>query len=75
MTRDLRKYTSQTDAGLAIGAILILTIVGLGLVWIFYGAPAAVTGLLCALGGLLPIALIVLLLKVADWIVRRARRG
>ena len=49
MTRDLRKYASQTNVQLIVGALLILFIVGLGLIAWIYGAGAPM-GFLCLLG-------------------------
>jgi glucose-6-phosphate-specific signal transduction histidine kinase len=71
MTRDLRKYASQTSFRLVIGALILLFSVGAGLIYLFYGFGAAVMGLLCLTGALLPIGLIVLLLQFLDWIVKR----
>lgn len=75
MTRDLRKYARQTNIRLGVGAVLILLIVGTGLIYYIYGPGAAVTGLLCLLAGLSPIALIVLSLAILDWIQKRANRS
>ena len=75
MTRDLRKYARQTNVRLAVGAVLLLFIVGTGLIYFIYGPGAAVTGLLCLLAGLSPIALIILFLAVLDWIQKRANRS
>lgn len=75
MTRDLRKYASRTNAGLALGAILVLTILGTALIWMLYGFQAAALGLVCVLAGLTPIAIIASLLQAADWIMKRAERG
>jgi hypothetical protein len=72
MKRDLRSYARQTNVQLAIGAFVLLFIFGLGLVWWLYGLGAAITGLLCLLGALVPIALILLALLGMDWIVKRA---
>ena len=72
MTRDLRKYSRQTTARLIAGALLILFIVGDGLIYLIYGPGAAVTGLLCLVGGLLPVGAIVLILWIIDWIAHRA---
>lgn len=72
MNRDLRKYTRETNVRLVIGAILLLLIVGIGLIWLIYGFGAAVTGFLCILGGFVPIGLIFLVLYGMDWIVKRA---
>ncbi len=75
MSRDLRKYTQQTNFRLIIGALLILFIVGVGLIYVIYGSGAALMGLLCLLAGLTPIVLIVLSLAVLDWIQKRANRS
>ena len=75
MTRDLRKYARQTNVRLAVGAVLVLLIVGTGLIYIIYGPGAAVTGLLCLLAGLLPIGLIFLFRALLDWIQKRANRS
>lgn len=71
MSRDLRKYASQTSVQLIIGAFIILFVIGLGLIAWFYGLGAALTGFLCLLGALIPIALIVLALKSIDYLVNR----
>jgi hypothetical protein len=75
MTRDLRKYARQTNIRLGVGAVLVLLIIGVGLIYLIYGPGAAVTGLLCLLAGLSPIALILLSLAILDWINRRANRS
>lgn len=75
MTRDLRKYARQTNIRLAVGAVLVLLIVGVGLIYWIYGPGAAVTGLLCLLAGISPIVLIVLSLAILDWINQRANRS
>jgi hypothetical protein len=58
MTRDLRKYTSQTTTRLIIGGLLLLFIVGDGLILLIYGYEAALTGMICLLAGLLPLVLV-----------------
>jgi multisubunit Na+/H+ antiporter MnhB subunit len=73
MKRDLRSYAKQTNVQLAIAAFILLFVVGLGLIYIIYGAPAAGAGLLCLLAGLVPIGLILFALYGIDWIVKRAR--
>ena len=72
--RDLRKYSRQTYTRLIVGALLVLFIVGDGLIYVFYGSGAALTGLLCLAGGLVPILLIFLFLWLIDWVVKRANR-
>ncbi len=74
MSRDLRKYMKDTNVRLIAGALLMLFLVGLGLIWIIYGFGAAVTGFLCILGAMVPIGLILLFLNLSDWILKRAGR-
>jgi len=75
MTRDLRKYARQTNVRLGVGAALLLIIVGGGLIYYIYGPGAAIGGLLCLLGALVPISLILLSLAVLDWIQKRDNRS
>jgi hypothetical protein len=72
MTRDLRKYVKDTNTRLIVGALLMLFIVGIGLIWLIYGAAAALMGFLCLLGAFVPIGLIFLSLYLLDWITKRA---
>lgn len=74
MTRDLRKYASQTNVQLIAGALLLLFIVGLGLIAWLYGPGAALMGFLCLLGALVPIGLIVAFLFGLDVIVKRINK-
>ncbi len=74
MSRDLRRYARQTSFRIIIGAILLLLIVGDGLIYLIYGSAAALTGLLCILGALVPVLVIVGILTFMDWIVHRANR-
>ena len=74
MTRDLRKYAKQTNVRLGVSAFFLLFVIGIGLIYLIYGAGAAITGLICLLGALVPIALIFLSLWILDWIQKRANR-
>ena len=74
MSRDVRSYMKGTNVRLVAGALALLFIVGDGLIWLIYGFGAAVMGLLCMLGAFVPIGLILLFLKLSDWIVKRANR-
>ena len=74
MSRDVRSYMKDTNVRLVVGALALLFIVGDGLIWLIYGFGAAVMGLLCMLGAFVPIGLILLFLKLSDWIVKRAGR-
>lgn len=73
MKRDLREYARQTNVQLTIAAFVLLFVVGLGLIYVIYGPGAAGIGLLCLLGGLVPVVLILLAFVGIDWILRRAR--
>ncbi|HEY9089178.1 MAG TPA: hypothetical protein VIO36_13490 [Anaerolineaceae bacterium] len=70
--RDLRRYARQTNVRLALGALLMLFIVGDGLIYFIYGPSAALSGLLCLGIGLVPLILILLVFWLIDWIVKRA---
>jgi hypothetical protein len=74
MTRDLRRYARDTNVRIIVGALILLFIVGDGLIYWIYGAQAAIFGLLCILGGLLPIVILLLIFWFMDWIVKRANR-
>jgi hypothetical protein len=75
MNRDLRKYASKTNTRLVIGASVLLFVVGLGLIAWIYGVTAALMGLLCLLGALVPIGLIALLMFGLDVIVKKINKG
>ena len=72
--RDLREYSKQTNVRLGVGAFLLLFVVGLGLIYVIYGAGAAMLGMVCLLAGLTPLVLIFLSFVVLDWIQKRANR-
>lgn len=71
--RDLREYAKQTGVRLAFGAFLLLFVIGVGLIYIIYGPGAAGMGLTCLLAALVPVVLILGVLLLLDWIVKRAR--
>lgn len=73
MSRDLRKYARQTNTRLIIGLIILIFTVGLGLIAIFFGYKAALLGLLCLLGALLPVGLIILLLGGLDLLLKKIK--
>ena len=72
MSRDLRKYARQTNIQLAVGAVLVLFIIGDGLIYLFYGGGAALMGILCLLGGMVPVGLVILVLFLFEWIQKHA---
>ncbi len=73
MSRDLRKYASQTIILLILGGVLLIFVFGIGLIYLFYGQGAALTGLLCLVVGLIPLLLIWLMFWVLEFITNRAR--
>jgi hypothetical protein len=73
MPEDLRKYARQTTTRLIIGSIALIFVVGGGLILYFYGTGAFVFGLLCLLGGLVPVILILLIFWGLEAIVKRNR--
>jgi hypothetical protein len=73
LKRDLRAFARQTNVRLFLGAFGLLFGLGLALIYLIYGAPAALAGLLCLLGALMPVALIFASLYGIDWIVKRVR--
>ncbi len=70
MTKDLRNYAKQTRSRLVIWFLIILFVVGLGLIWLIYGAKSALLGFLCLIGSLIPIGMIFLFLFGLDAIVK-----
>jgi len=69
---DLRRHRAITDRNLLIGFFAILLVVGLGLIFLFYGGGAAIGGLLClavfaALAGLLALVMWALG-KLGEWL-------
>lgn len=71
--RDLRRYAKQTNIRLALGAFLLLFVVGVGLIWAIYGPSAAGMAFTCLLAALLPVVLLLFFFLVIDWILKRAQ--
>ncbi len=74
MSRDLREYEKQTNRHLIIGGLVLLFVVGVGLIYLFYGVNAALLGLLCITAGLLPVLVIWLALSLMDYFVKAQNR-
>ena len=72
--RDLRRYSNQTQIRLLVGFILLLFLVGIGLVYGFYGYQAAVVGMVCLVLGLLPVLLIYFSLWWIEKVVKRSNQ-
>ncbi len=73
MKRDLRKYARQTNVRMTAGAIFLLLVVGVGLIWLIYGNGAGSFAFFCMMSGLSAVLLIVLVFLGVDWILRHAR--
>jgi hypothetical protein len=73
LSRDLRKYTRDTNIRLVFGAFILLFVVGVGLIWLIYGQGAGGMALFCLLAALAPIILILGTFLGIDWIIRHAR--
>jgi hypothetical protein len=74
MARDLRKYASQTTFRLILGALILLFVVGLGLIWWLYGLKGALLGFFCLLAALLPLGLILFFIFGLDAVVKKINR-
>jgi hypothetical protein len=74
MTTDLRRYASQTTIRLVVGSVVILFVIGLGVIWWIYGLGAALMGMLCLIGALIPVGLIWFFLFGMDWVVKKLER-
>ena len=71
--RDLREYAKQTNVRLALGAFILLFVVGVALIWLIYGDGAAGLAFTCLLAALFPVILILLIFVAIEWILKRAR--
>lgn len=71
--KDLREYARQTNVRLGIGAFFLLFVVGVVLIWIFYGERAAGMGFVCLLAALFPVILILGIFLLIEWVLKRAR--
>jgi hypothetical protein len=72
MTRDLRKYAKQTNFRLLLGFFGLLLVIGIGLIYLFYGRNAALMGLICTGAALIPAILVWLVLWLMGYIVKKA---
>lgn len=73
MTRDLRRYSRQTNFRLVVGFLALVFLLGDGLIYVFMGRNAAIMGLVCLGLGLVPAVLVWLLLGLMGWLVKRER--
>ena len=71
--KDLREYARQTNIRLALGAFILLFVVGVALIWAIYGGDAAGMAFTCLLAALFPVILILAIFLAIEWILKRAR--
>jgi multisubunit Na+/H+ antiporter MnhB subunit len=71
--RDLREYSKQTNVRLALGAFVLLFVVGVGLIWVIYGEGGAGLAFTCLAAALVPVILILFIFVAIDWILKHAR--
>jgi hypothetical protein len=72
---DLRKYTAQTKNRFVWAGLGLFGLLGILLILLTYGTPAAGCGTLFFLAALLPVGLIVLFLRILQWIVDRSEKN
>ncbi len=71
--RDLREYSKQTNVRLALGAFILLFVIGVGLIWFIYGGSAAGMAFTCLLAALFPVILILAIFVGIEWILKHAQ--
>jgi F0F1-type ATP synthase assembly protein I len=69
--KTLAEYSRQTTFRLILGGIFILFIIGDALIFYIYGSAAAISGVLCLGIGLLPVLIIIGILWVMEYIVKK----
>ena len=69
--KTLSEYSRQTTFRLIAGGIFILFIIGDALIFYIYGSAAAISGVLCLGIGLLPVLIIIGILWVMEYIVKK----
>ena len=71
--KDLRDYAKETNVRLALGAFILLFVIGVILIWLIYGGNAAGMAFTCLLAALFPVILILGVFVGIEWILKRAR--
>jgi len=71
--KDLREYSKETSVRLALGAFILLFVIGVGLIWLIYGGNAAGMAFTCLLAALFPVILILGVFLGIEWILKHAR--
>ena len=68
--KDLREHSRQTKKRLAVSGVVLTVLLGTLLIALLYGTPAAGCGLVFFFVLLIPVALIVFILALLEWIVK-----
>jgi hypothetical protein len=72
---DIRKHSRQTKKRLVAGGLGLVIVFGTILIAVTYGTPAAGCGLAFFLVALIPVALIILVLSLLQWIAERSEKN
>jgi Na+/proline symporter len=70
---DLRKHAKQTKKRLVWAGLGLIFVVGVVLIALTYGTPAAGCGLAFFLAAMVPVALVILVLYFLQWLVDRTK--
>ncbi|MFN2297199.1 MAG: hypothetical protein ACK2UB_00010 [Anaerolineales bacterium] len=68
--KDLREHSRQTKKRLAVSGVILTVLLGTLLIAFLYGTPAAGCGLVFFFTLLIPVALIIFILSLLQWIVK-----
>jgi hypothetical protein len=68
---DLRRHARQTKTRLVAGGLVLIFVVGIALIALTYGTPAAGCGLAFLLLAMIPVGLVSLVLFVLQWMADR----
>ncbi len=74
MSKDLREYTRNTQNRMVFGFLVLVFLVGDGLIYVFYGMGAALVGLGCLVGAMLPVGIVVFFLWFTDWLLKNREK-
>lgn len=73
MKRDLRDYARQTRFRMIAGGLALFVLVAEVLLYFIFGERAALGGLICMGAALVPVGIIMLVLQIMEWMVKKNR--